>query len=94
MDQKDTILETEESLELLREKAKLAESEYEYTQKNLSTDTDTNNLERDIQSSWISAESISRDIDDILEDMEDIAYLDNKTSDYYGDIGSLDTHIK
>lgn len=94
MDQKDTILETEESLELLREKAKLAESEYEYTQKNLSTDTDTNNLERDIQSSWISAEAISRDIDDILEDMEDIAYLNNKTSDYYGDIGSLDTYIK
>lgn len=94
INQKNTLTESEENLTLLKEKVKLAESELEYTRQNISTDSDTNNLEKDIASAWLMAESIERDMPDILSDLEDISYVDNTSSDWYGDIGSRDTYIK
>lgn len=65
-----------------------------YTKQNISTDTDTNNLEKDIASAWIMVEGIERDMPDILSDLEDISYVDNKISDWYGDISSQNTTLK
>lgn len=84
--QKNTLAESEENLALLKEKVQLAESEQAYTQQNITTDTDTNNLEKDIMSAWLLIESIEREMPDILKDLEDISYVDNQSSDWYGDI--------
>jgi multidrug efflux pump subunit AcrA (membrane-fusion protein) len=92
--QKNTLAESEENLALLKEKVQLAESEQAYTQQNITTDTDTNNLEKDIMSAWLLIESIEREMPDILKDLEDISYVDNQSSDWYGDIWSQDTTVK
>lgn len=94
INQKNTLVESEENLTLLKEKVKLAESELEYTRQNISTDSDTNNLEKDIASAWLMVESIERDMPDILSDLEDISFVDNTSSDWYGDIGSENIYIK
>lgn len=94
IDQKNTIMETEENLQLLREKAKLAESEYEYTQKNLTPDDETDNLEKDIESAWNLVEDSARSFENTIDDAEEITGMDYKASDLYGDLGSRNSALK
>ena len=54
--QKATLAQNQSDLDLQKEKVKLTESELEYTKKNISTDTDTNNLEKDVASAWLTVE--------------------------------------
>lgn len=92
--QKATLAQNQSDLDLQKEKVKLTESELEYTKKNISTDTDTNNLEKDVASAWLTVEWISRDMPDILSDLEDISYVDDKISDWYGDISNQNATLK
>lgn len=87
-------METEENLQLLREKAKLAESEYEYTQKNLTPDDETDNLEKDIESAWNLVEDSARSFENTIDDAEEITGMDYKASDLYGDLGSRNSALK
>jgi len=94
INQKDTLTESMENLDLLKQKTALAQSEYEYTQKNLSPDDTTDNLEKDIESAWNLVEDTARSFAGIIDNAESITGMDYKASDFYGDLGSQDTALK
>jgi predicted RNA-binding protein with PIN domain len=58
--QKNSMIEAENQIELLEDKYNLAQSDLEYTKKNLDTTSDVSDLERDIASAYISVEEIAR----------------------------------
>lgn len=84
--QKNTLTETESSLALLSEKVKLAESELEYAKKNTSINNDSSNLERDMANAFLSIEEVNRIFPDTIKSFRDYLYMENKKSDYYGNL--------
>lgn len=92
--QKNTLLESEAQISLLKEKEKLAESDLEYTKKNLDTTSDATNLERDMANAFLSVEESNRIIPDNLRSIRDLLYINNKTSDRYGDLGAKNSYQK
>jgi hypothetical protein len=94
LSQKNTLLESEAQINLLKEKVELAESDLEYTKKNLDTTSDATNLERDIANAFLSVEESNRIIPDNLRSIRDLLYINNKTSDRYGDLGAKNNYQK
>ena len=94
IEQKNKLSESNENLSLLKQKLALAESEYEYTEKNITPDDETNNLEKDIESAWNLVEDTARSFEATIDSAESITGMDYKASELYGDIGSLNTALK
>lgn len=92
--QKSTFSQAQASLDLQKKQVQLTQSELEYTKKNVTNDTDTNNIQRDVANAWLTVEGIGRDMPDILKTLEDISYVKSKVSDRYGDIGAQDMSLK
>ena len=92
--QKNTLLESEAQISLLKEKVKLAESDLDYTKQNLDTTSDATNLERDMANAFLSVEESNRIIPDNLRSIRDLLYINNKTSDRYGDLGARNNYQK
>lgn len=94
MSQKNAIIENELQISLLDEKMKLAESDLEYTRKNLDTTNDISNLERDIANSYISIEEVARFFPTTFSSIKNLTYIDNKSAERYGDFGSKNSYQK
>jgi multidrug efflux pump subunit AcrA (membrane-fusion protein) len=93
-DQKNTLAETESALALLSEKVKLAESELEYAKKNTAINNDSTNLERDMANAFLALEEINRFFPDTIKSLRDWLYIENKNSDYYGDLWANNANQK
>jgi multidrug efflux pump subunit AcrA (membrane-fusion protein) len=88
--QENSRIESDANIKLLWEKLSLAKSEFEYESKNITSDTTSNNIERDLTQGMSILEEVSRFIPDTIENISDIMYIDNKGGDRYGDLGAKD----
>lgn len=92
--QKNSMIEAENQIELLEDKYNLAQSDLEYTKKNLDTTSDVSDLERDIASAYISVEEIARFFPWTFTSIKNLTYIDNMSSERYGDLGSKNSYQK
>ncbi|MBP9812426.1 HlyD family efflux transporter periplasmic adaptor subunit [Candidatus Gracilibacteria bacterium] len=92
--QKNSMIEAENQIELLEDKYNLAQSDLEYTKKNLDTTSDVSDLERDIASAYISVEEIARFFPGTFTSIKNLTYIDNMSSERYGDLGSKNSYQK
>jgi multidrug efflux pump subunit AcrA (membrane-fusion protein) len=92
--QKNAKIEALNQIELLEDKYNLALSDLEYTKKNLDTTSDISDLERDIASAYISVEEIARFFPTTFTSIKNLTYIDNMTSERYGDLGSKNSYQK
>lgn len=94
--QKNTLRETEDHIKLLKEKKALAENELKYTKDNIDTssNTDTNNLERDMANAKVLLEEINTLVPDYLKEIDDLLYIERESNYGYGDFSGKDPSIK
>lgn len=94
LEQKNTLAAADANIALLTDKVALAQSDLEYAQKNITTDTTSNNLERDIAASYATLESVYSIVSPSLKTISDTLLLQNKSNATYGAIGENNPTLK
>jgi multidrug efflux pump subunit AcrA (membrane-fusion protein) len=74
----DTLTETEADIHLLEGKVTLSENELKYAKQNITTDTTSNNIERDVANGYSLLESSYQTLSPSLKTISDILLLENK----------------
>lgn len=92
--EKNTLSENESTIKLLTDKVALASSDLEYTKKNVSTDTTSNNLERDLSNAGLLLEETNRLFPETLNDIKSALYIGNESFYGYGDFSGKDPSLK
>lgn len=92
--EKNILTENESSVKLLADKVALATSDLEYTKKNISTDTTSNNLEKDLSNAKILLEDTNSLFPETLKDIQTVLYIGNESFYGYGDFSGKDPAIK
>lgn len=90
----NAIKNAETSITSLQTSLELAKWELEYAEKNISTDTTANSLERDVSSAYTTIEQIYQLVPDYLKQLKDLSLIDDKANPKYGDLGAKDSGIK
>jgi len=88
--QKNALKQAEENIAVLEAKATIAQNDFSYTEKSIQTDTTTNTLERDMQSTFVTLQDIENSMNDIRKTYYDTLLLADKNNPRYGDLGIKD----
>ncbi len=92
--QKNNLSQSTDNLALLEDKLALAKSELSYTIQNTTTDTSSNNLEKDVENAFLTLEDIERMIPPIIKEFKENSLIEDKTNIRYGDLSAKDPSIK
>lgn len=91
---KDAETSAEQTISEQTEKVALASGQLAYAQESIATDSDTDNLERDMTNAFTSADDILNFLDTMNAEVEDLLFLDTRGSEMYGDLGANDPATK
>ncbi len=90
----NAIKNAETTITSLQTSLEIAKWELEYVEKNISTDTTANNLEKDVSNAYTNIEQIYQLLPDYLKQIKDSSLIEDKTNPKYGDLGAKDNGIK
>lgn len=94
LEKENTLKTTNNNITSLEEKLNIAQNEYEYAEKNITTDTTTNNIERDVANGYSLLESTFQIIEPTLKDISDTILLKTKSDPAYGALGEKNPSLK
>lgn len=92
--QENTIITSDANIKSLEEKLALAKSDLDYTQQNITTNTNTNNIERDVANAYSLIESSYQLINPSLKTLRETLLLDSQATATYGAIGENNPSLK
>jgi hypothetical protein len=92
--QKNSITTSEANIKSLEEKLALAKSDLDYTEKNIDTSTNANNIERDVANAYSLIESSYQMIIPSLKTLRETMLLEAQSTSTYGAIGENDPALK
>lgn len=92
--QENGIITSEANIKSLEEKLALAKSDLTYTEKNIDTNTNTNNIERDVANAYSLIESSYQLITPSIKTLTDTLLLESKSTSTYGAIGENNPELK
>lgn len=92
--QKNNITTSEANIKSLEERLAIAKSDLDYTEKNIDTSTNTNNIERDVANAYSLLESSYQMIIPSLKTLRDTMLLESQSTSTYGAIGENDPALK
>lgn len=90
----NAIKNAETNIRTLEEKLIIAQNELEYTEKNINTDTISNNLERDVSNAYVLLEQLYQILPENIKDIRDVILIEDKSNPRYGDLSAKDPSIK
>ncbi len=92
--QKNNISTSEANIRSLEEKLALAKSDLSYTEQNIDTNTNTNNIERDVANAYSLIESSYQLITPSIKTLSDTLLLESKATTTYWAIGENNPELK
>ena len=94
MEKENTIKTAENNIVGIEEKLNIAKSEYDYAEKNITTDTNTNNIERDVANGYSLIESAFQTIEPSLKTIRETLLLETKNDPAYGALSENNPSLK
>ena len=94
LEKENTLKTAQNNIISLSEKVNIAQSEYEYAEKNITTDTTTNNIERDVANGYALIESTFQVIEPSLKSIRDTLLLETKNDPAYGALSENNPSLK
>lgn len=92
--QQNSITTSEANIKSLEEKLALTKSDLDYTEKNIITNTNTNNIERDVANAYSLIESSYQAINPAIKSISETLLLESKATATYGAIGENTPDLK
>lgn len=92
--QQNSITTSEANIKSLEEKLALTKSDLDYTEKNITTNTNTNNIERDVANAYSLIESSYQAINPAIKSISETLLLESKATATYGAIGENTPDLK
>lgn len=92
--QQNSITTSEANIKSLEEKLALTKGDLDYTEKNIITNTNTNNIERDVANAYSLIESSYQAINPAIKSISETLLLESKATATYGAIGENTPDLK
>lgn len=92
--QKNSIITSEANIQSLEERLTLAKSDLDYTEKNIDTNTTTNNIERDVANAYSLIESSYQLLSPSIKTINETLLMESRATTTYWAIGENNPELK